>query len=76
MIRSWAGGMMTPLEVMAERESVYQLLSQTTPMNISKNFGLYTIDPNSRCVPDAVQPSSSRCVPDAVQPSNSRCVHG
>ena len=48
MIRSWAGGLMTPLEVMAERESVYQLLSQTTPENLNKNFGLYTIDPNSR----------------------------
>ena len=48
MVRAWASGKKTPLEVMAERESIYQLLSQTTPENISKNFHTYTIDPNSR----------------------------
>lgn len=39
---------MTPLEVMAERESVYQLLSQTTPENVNKNFSAWTVDPNTR----------------------------
>ncbi|KAK3096429.1 hypothetical protein FSP39_000031 [Pinctada imbricata] len=48
MIRSWASGKMTPLQVVAERESIYQLLSQTTPENISKNFNEYSIDPNTR----------------------------
>ena len=48
MIRGWASGKMTPLEVMAERESIYQLLSQTTPENLNKNFAQYTIDPNTR----------------------------
>lgn len=48
MIRSWASGKMTPLQVIAERESVYQLLSQTTPENLNKNFNEYTIDPNTR----------------------------
>ena len=48
MVRSWAGGFMTPLEVMAEREGIYQLLSQTKPENLSKQFHLYTIDPYSR----------------------------
>ncbi|KAK2182205.1 hypothetical protein NP493_363g01001 [Ridgeia piscesae] len=48
MIRSWASGRQTPLEVMAERESIYQLLSQTTPENTCKNFSQYTIDPKTR----------------------------
>ncbi|KAG5261464.1 hypothetical protein AALO_G00284530 [Alosa alosa] len=47
MIRSWAQGS-TPLEVLAERESVYRLLPQTTPENISKNYGLYSLDPLTR----------------------------
>lgn len=50
MIRAWASGTMTPLEVMAERESVYQLLSQTTPENVNKNFSTWTVDPNTRSV--------------------------
>ncbi|KAK2163918.1 hypothetical protein LSH36_72g05019 [Paralvinella palmiformis] len=50
MIRSWASGKMTPLEVLAERESAYQLLSQTTPENVNKNFAMYTIDPSTRYV--------------------------
>ncbi|CAE1256746.1 unnamed protein product [Acanthosepion pharaonis] len=48
MIRSWASGKMTPLQVIAERESIYRLLSQTKPENISKNYQLHTIDPNTR----------------------------
>ena len=48
MIRNWASGKMTSLEVMAERESVYQLLSQTSPENLNKNFPQYSIDPNTR----------------------------
>ena len=50
MIRNWAAGKHTPLEVLAERESIYQLLSQTTPENLNKNFSHYTIDPNTRFV--------------------------
>eukprot|EP00106_Octopus_bimaculoides_P005041 XP_014772483.1 PREDICTED: protein-methionine sulfoxide oxidase MICAL3-like isoform X3 [Octopus bimaculoides] len=48
MIRSWAGGKLTPLQVIAERESIYRLLSQTKPENINKNYNAYTIDPNTR----------------------------
>ncbi|XP_078340922.1 uncharacterized protein LOC111104401 isoform X4 [Crassostrea virginica] len=48
MIRSWASGKMTPLQVIAERESIYQFLSQTTPENLNKNHNEYTIDPNTR----------------------------
>uniref|UniRef100_A0A8C2BQI7 F-actin monooxygenase n=1 Tax=Cyprinus carpio TaxID=7962 RepID=A0A8C2BQI7_CYPCA len=47
MAKSWAQGR-NPLEVLAERESLYRLLPQTTPENIAKNFDLYTIDPGTR----------------------------
>ncbi|XP_040201284.1 F-actin-monooxygenase MICAL3 isoform X11 [Rana temporaria] len=47
MVRSWAQGA-SPLEVVAERESIYRLLPQTTPENVSKNFNLYSIDPTTR----------------------------
>ncbi|XP_056117357.1 protein-methionine sulfoxide oxidase mical3a isoform X31 [Rhinichthys klamathensis goyatoka] len=47
MVRSWANGS-SPLEVLAERESVYRLLPQTTPENVSKNFSHYSVDPATR----------------------------
>ncbi|KAI7813903.1 putative protein-methionine sulfoxide oxidase MICAL2 [Triplophysa rosa] len=47
MVKSWAQGR-SPLDVLAERESLYRLLPQTTPENIAKNFDLYTIDPGTR----------------------------
>ncbi|XP_069759629.1 F-actin-monooxygenase MICAL2-like isoform X6 [Narcine bancroftii] len=47
MVKRWAEEVPT-LEVLAERESIYRLLPQTTPENISKNFEQYTIDPASR----------------------------
>ncbi|XDV29057.1 hypothetical protein PO909_032236 [Leuciscus waleckii] len=47
MVRSWANGS-SPLEVLAERESVYRLLPQTTPENVSKNFSRYSVDPATR----------------------------
>ncbi|XP_063052870.1 F-actin-monooxygenase mical2b isoform X3 [Engraulis encrasicolus] len=47
MVRSWAQGK-APLEILSERESLYRLLPQTTPENISKNIEQYTIDPASR----------------------------
>ncbi|XP_017284415.1 protein-methionine sulfoxide oxidase mical2b isoform X7 [Kryptolebias marmoratus] len=56
MVRGWAQGK-NSLEALAERESIYRLLPQTTPENISKNFEQYSIDPatrypnlNSNCV--------------------------
>ncbi|CAB1330055.1 unnamed protein product [Coregonus sp. 'balchen'] len=47
MVRSW-GKERPHLEVLAERESIYQLLSQTTPENISKNYSAFSIDPATR----------------------------
>ncbi|XP_068588967.1 F-actin-monooxygenase mical1 isoform X1 [Cebidichthys violaceus] len=47
MVRSW--GMGVPhFKVLAERESIYQVLSQTTPENTSKNYAGYSIDPKTR----------------------------
>ncbi|XP_037755756.1 F-actin-monooxygenase MICAL2 isoform X3 [Chelonia mydas] len=47
MVKSWDQGK-PPLEILAERESIYRLLPQTTPENINKNFDQYTIDPGTR----------------------------
>lgn len=47
MVKSWAQGR-TALEVLAERESIYRLLPQTTTENIGKNLEQYTIDPGTR----------------------------
>nr|XP_054293573.1 F-actin-monooxygenase MICAL2 isoform X5 [Pongo pygmaeus]XP_054293574.1 F-actin-monooxygenase MICAL2 isoform X5 [Pongo pygmaeus] len=47
MVKSWNQGT-PPLELLAERESLYRLLPQTTPENINKNFEQYTLDPGTR----------------------------
>uniref|UniRef100_A0A7M4EES0 F-actin monooxygenase n=1 Tax=Crocodylus porosus TaxID=8502 RepID=A0A7M4EES0_CROPO len=47
MVKSWSQRK-PPLEILAERESIYRLLPQTTPENINKNFDQYTIDPGTR----------------------------
>ncbi|XP_030282403.1 protein-methionine sulfoxide oxidase mical3a isoform X3 [Sparus aurata] len=47
MVKSWAQGK-SPLEVLAERESIYRLLPQTTPENVNKNFSHYSLDPTTR----------------------------
>nr|XP_030147782.3 F-actin-monooxygenase MICAL1 isoform X2 [Taeniopygia guttata] len=47
MVRRWAAGT-PPLEVLAERESIYQRLSQTSPDNTNKNISQYSIDPATR----------------------------
>lgn len=36
------------LEALAERESIYRILAQTTPENTGKDFGAYTVDPHTR----------------------------
>ncbi|XP_049819876.1 F-actin-monooxygenase Mical isoform X3 [Aethina tumida] len=47
-IRSWASPTTTPLDVLAERESIYRLLAQTTPDNLNKEWKSYTLDPITR----------------------------
>lgn len=48
MIRQWGKGLNSVLEVLAERESIYRLLGQTTPENLSKDHTQYNIDPRTR----------------------------
>lgn len=38
----------SPIELLYERESIYQLLSQTTHDNIAKNYQEFSIDPTKR----------------------------
>uniref|UniRef100_UPI00398E9BE3 F-actin-monooxygenase MICAL3-like isoform X2 n=1 Tax=Pristiophorus japonicus TaxID=55135 RepID=UPI00398E9BE3 len=47
LVRKWCMGI-APVELLAERESIYQLLSQTTPGNTNKNISQYSIDPLTR----------------------------
>lgn len=36
------------LSVLAQRESIYRLLGQTTPENLHRDIGAYTLDPATR----------------------------
>ncbi|XP_042320127.1 F-actin-monooxygenase MICAL1 isoform X2 [Sceloporus undulatus] len=47
MVKRWASGIPS-LDVLAERESLYQRLSQTSPDNTNKNINQYSIDPITR----------------------------
>ncbi|XP_026671980.1 F-actin-monooxygenase Mical isoform X2 [Ceratina calcarata] len=46
-IKGW-GASISPLEVIAERESIYRLLGQTTPENLNRDYAAYTLDPHTR----------------------------
>ncbi|KAK3880510.1 hypothetical protein Pcinc_014999 [Petrolisthes cinctipes] len=48
MVRSLCLGRGSVLDVLAERESIYRLLAQTTPENLGKDHLSYTLDPASR----------------------------
>ena len=48
MVRQWASGDMSPIEIMEERETILKLLPQTTQENITKDFKNMTIVPKSR----------------------------
>nr|XP_040575427.1 F-actin-monooxygenase Mical-like [Lepeophtheirus salmonis] len=47
-LRSLCLDIMNPLEVLAERESIYRLLAQTTPENTCKGYTSYSLDPSTR----------------------------
>lgn len=52
-----------PLKVIAWRESIYQRLSQTTPMNMPQNFSNYTVNPLTRysiCDMELISPIQTR----------------
>lgn len=46
-MRGWGMGR-EPLDLLAERDSIFRLLAQTTPENISKNFEEFGINPVTR----------------------------
>uniref|UniRef100_A0A1I7WV41 FAD_binding_2 domain-containing protein n=1 Tax=Heterorhabditis bacteriophora TaxID=37862 RepID=A0A1I7WV41_HETBA len=50
LIRDYGMNQRGPLEIIAERESVYRLLTQVTKDNLHKSISKYTIDPRTRYV--------------------------
>ncbi|XP_033629455.1 F-actin-monooxygenase MICAL3-like isoform X3 [Asterias rubens] len=48
MIRNWSSNQLSPPEIIAERESIYRLLAQTTPENLGKIYEQYSIHPPTR----------------------------
>ncbi|XP_055384739.1 F-actin-monooxygenase Mical isoform X4 [Condylostylus longicornis] len=48
MVKLWANPRNSILGVLAQRESIYRLLAQTTPENLQRDIGAYTVDPTSR----------------------------
>ncbi|XP_034233046.1 F-actin-monooxygenase Mical isoform X4 [Thrips palmi] len=47
-IKAWGSGQYSALEVLAERESIYRLLGQTTPENLNRDLNAYTLEPQTR----------------------------
>lgn len=47
-IKSWSNQRNSILAVLAQRESIYRLLAQTTPENLHRDIGSYTLDPATR----------------------------
>ncbi|CAL4086170.1 unnamed protein product [Meganyctiphanes norvegica] len=73
MLKQWKAGKMTPLEVMAERESLFKILPQMTVDNILKNYSNYSIEPASRYTntnKGAVLVAEARSFLDTDDPSN------
>ncbi|PIO52762.1 hypothetical protein TELCIR_25929, partial [Teladorsagia circumcincta] len=50
LIREYGLNNRGPLEMIAERESIYRLLAQVTKDNMNKAINKYTIDPKTRYV--------------------------
>lgn len=47
-IKLWSNHSNSILAVLAQRESIYRLLGQTTPENLHRDIGAYTLDPGTR----------------------------
>lgn len=47
-IKLWSNPRNSVLGVLAQRESIYRLLAQTTPENLQRDIGAYTVDPSTR----------------------------
>ncbi|ESO89320.1 hypothetical protein LOTGIDRAFT_106467 [Lottia gigantea] len=50
MIKQWFSGQYQPLEVLAEREMLYQILPQCTVKSLFKDYKQFSIDPSTRLV--------------------------
>ena len=48
LMRQMSLGKMTAVEAVAERESIYRVLSGTTPENTCKDYAAYNVDPHTR----------------------------
>ncbi|XP_029351486.1 protein-methionine sulfoxide oxidase mical3a-like isoform X3 [Echeneis naucrates] len=77
MIRNWSQGA-APLDVLAERESLYRLLPTTTPENMQRNITLFSIDPATRYLnppPPSITPAQVRHLVDTGEEVglNSNC---
>ncbi|KAJ8868012.1 hypothetical protein PR048_031821 [Dryococelus australis] len=83
VVKSWGSGQASVLEVLAERESIYRLLAQTTPENLQRDTAGYTLDPatrytnlNTRCVtPIQVRCNFDTDNPDSVSQIPTAIVH-
>ncbi|XP_074038174.1 molecule interacting with CasL isoform X2 [Leptinotarsa decemlineata] len=72
-IRCWSMSSYSPLEVIAERESIYRLLAQTTPDNLNKGWKSYTVDPSTRYPnlnKSVVMPHQVVCLYDTDNPNS------
>ncbi|XP_055597681.1 F-actin-monooxygenase Mical isoform X3 [Uranotaenia lowii] len=47
-IKLFSNAKNSALAVLAQRESIYRLLAQTTPENLHRDIGAYTLDPSTR----------------------------
>lgn len=47
-MKHWTNQRNSILAVLAQRESIYRLLAQTTPENLHRDIGSYTLDPATR----------------------------
>lgn len=47
-MKLWSNQRNSILAVIAQRESIYRLLAQTTPENLHRDIGAYTLDPATR----------------------------
>lgn len=47
-MKLWTNQRNSILAVLAQRESIYRLLGQTTPENLNRDIGAYTLDPATR----------------------------
>jgi len=47
-IKLWSNPQNSTLGVLAQRESIYRLLNQTTPDTLQRDISAYTVDPATR----------------------------